>query len=73
MSENRSRVPKPVTGFVGFGCGFLLSTLVLFFSVLPTTGVGLLAVIAIAALLGLLTARLGEPFFEKLVALFSWF
>jgi hypothetical protein len=72
MPKNPSAVPKPATGFVGFGCGFILSMAGLFFSVLPETPLGVWAVVGAAILLGLVTARLGEPFFEKLVAFFSW-
>jgi hypothetical protein len=72
MPQNPSAVPRPVTGVVGFGCGFVLSVVALFFSVLPETKFGVVAVICAAILLGLATARLGEPFFDKLVALITW-
>ncbi len=72
MSKNPRAFPKPATGFVGFGCGFVLSVVALFFSVLPETSLGVLALVGAAVLLGLATARFGEPFFEKLLAFFSW-
>jgi len=72
MSKNQRAFPKPATGFVGFGCGFMLTMAALLLSVLPETGLGVLAVVGAAVLLGLATAHFGEPFFEKLLAFFIW-
>jgi hypothetical protein len=64
-------IPEPATACVGFGCGFVLSLLGLVVILRPVSTTGLIGIAAIAVVLGLLTARFGEPFFEKLMALFG--
>jgi len=72
MATNPPALRKPGTGFAGFGCGFILSVAGLFLVLLPETSLGVAAVVGLAVLLGLATAHFGEPFFEKLLAFFSW-
>jgi hypothetical protein len=73
MPDPMTAVPKPATGCVGFGCAFTLSSLGLFALFAPTSSTSLATIVVAATVLGLLTARFGEPFFEKLVGLFRWF
>jgi hypothetical protein len=68
----KNTLPKPASGFVGFGCAFLVSAVALISFGLPQTGYGITASIAVAVVLGLITARFGEPFFERLLSLVRW-
>ena len=65
MPNKIAPVPRPVTGGVGFGCGFVLSALGFFAMFLPESRVGVIEVLAGAMAIGFITSRLGEPFFRQ--------
>ena len=73
MAKKIQPFPKPATGWVGFGCAFILCVVGFFVLAHPETRLGVAGVVAGALVAGGLTARFGEPFFEKLLSLFTWF
>jgi hypothetical protein len=72
MPKKLAPFPKPATGWVGFVFAFALSVFGLFVLFQPTSPVGVGAVVIGATVLGLLTARFGEPVFEKVLGFFRW-
>jgi|GEM_PF-6631977 len=67
MPRNHNRLPKPGTGIVGFGCAFVV---VIVAGIPAVLGSGLLAWAVLAGasiLIGLIAARFGEPFFERML------
>ena len=65
-------LPKPGTGAVGFGCTFIVAMAAGIPAVLGEQWPAWLVVTVIAIALGLIAARTGESFFERLLESFRW-
>ena len=65
-------LPKPGTGVVGFGCTFIVVMAAGIPLVLGDEWPAWVVLALIAIALGLIAARAGERFFERLLDAFRW-
>ena len=72
MDRNGTRLPEPGTGPVAFGCVFVLVIAAGIPVVLGADWSAWLILGVIALVFGLLAARRGDPFFEKIVHWLPW-
>ena len=72
MDRKGNRLPEPGTGPVALGCVFILVIVGGLPAVLGSGWAAWLVLGVIALIVGLLAARRGDPFFEKVVHWLPW-
>jgi hypothetical protein len=65
-------LPQPGTGVVGFGCTFVVALAAGAPALLGSSWSAWLILVVVAAVLGLLAARFGESFFERMIGWLPW-